>query len=130
MSKLKIGAIEDEKPITMTVKLPAAVHRDLVAYADLLKRDDGVAIDPNSLVAPMLKRSFRDACANARCEGPRSLPYEAAGFSTEAALAYHPAVLKAAVIGVPDAEALTRDSILLKEEAETTECGSEGVRQE
>jgi hypothetical protein len=56
MSKLKISAIENEKPVTMTLKLPAAVHRELVAYADVLKGDAGHAIDPNSLVAPMLKR--------------------------------------------------------------------------
>jgi len=56
MSKLKISAIEDDKPVTMTVKLPAAVHRDLLAYAEALKRDAGHAIDPNSLVAPMLAR--------------------------------------------------------------------------
>ena len=56
MSKLKIGAIEDDKPVTMTIKLPAAVHRDLVAYARVLKRDGGHVIDPSSLVAPMLTR--------------------------------------------------------------------------
>lgn len=28
-SKLKISAIEDAKPVTMIIKLPAAVHRDL-----------------------------------------------------------------------------------------------------
>jgi len=56
MSKLKLGAIEHEKPITMTIKLPAAVHRDLAAYAELLKREGGHAIDPNSLIAPMLTR--------------------------------------------------------------------------
>ena len=31
MAKLKIDDIEDEKPVTMTIKLPAAVHRDLRA---------------------------------------------------------------------------------------------------
>jgi hypothetical protein len=56
MSKLKIGTIEDDKPVTMTIKLPAAVHRDLTAYAELLKRDGGHTIDPNSLVVPMLMR--------------------------------------------------------------------------
>lgn len=54
MSKLKIGTIENDKPVTMTIKLPAAVHRDLIAYAEVLKREGGQAIDPNSLVAPML----------------------------------------------------------------------------
>jgi hypothetical protein len=56
MSKLKIGAIEDDKPVTMTIKLPAAVYRDLIAYAEVLKREGSQAIDPNSLIAPMLSR--------------------------------------------------------------------------
>jgi hypothetical protein len=56
VSKLKIGTIEDDKPVTITIKLPAAIHRDLIAYADVLKRHGGHAIDPKSLVAPMLKR--------------------------------------------------------------------------
>ncbi|UVO27183.1 DUF2274 domain-containing protein [Bradyrhizobium arachidis] len=56
MSKLKLRAIEQEKPVTMTIKLPAAVHRDLAAYAELLKKQGGHAIDPNSLITPMLTR--------------------------------------------------------------------------
>ncbi|MBU6462182.1 MAG: DUF2274 domain-containing protein [Bradyrhizobium sp.] len=56
MSKLKIGVIEDEKPVTMTIRLPAAVHRDLRAYAEVLKREGAHTIDLNSLVAPMLAR--------------------------------------------------------------------------
>jgi len=56
MTKLKIGSIEDNKPVTMTVKLPAAVHRDLLAYAEVLKRDSGHATDPALLIAPMLAR--------------------------------------------------------------------------
>jgi hypothetical protein len=56
MSKLKISDIEDDKLVTMTIKLPAAVHRDLRAYAEVLKREAGHIIDLNSLVAPMLAR--------------------------------------------------------------------------
>jgi hypothetical protein len=56
VSKLKIGAIEDNKPVTVTIKLPAAVHRDLRAYVEVLKREGGHTIDLNSLVAPMLAR--------------------------------------------------------------------------
>ena len=56
MTKLKIDAIEDDKPVTMTIKVPAAVYRDLTAYAEVLKHEGGRAIDPNSLVAPMLAR--------------------------------------------------------------------------
>ena len=36
MTKLKLGSIEDDKPVKLTVELPAAVHRNLVAYADYL----------------------------------------------------------------------------------------------
>jgi hypothetical protein len=36
MAKLKLGALPDEKPARLTVELPAAVHRDLLAYADYL----------------------------------------------------------------------------------------------
>jgi hypothetical protein len=56
MSKLKLGAILDEKPVKLIIDFPAAVHRDLVAYADALGRETGQAIDPAKLVAPMLGR--------------------------------------------------------------------------
>jgi len=36
MSKLKLARIEDDKPVKILTELPAAVHRDLVAYADYL----------------------------------------------------------------------------------------------
>jgi|UPI0003FB3022 hypothetical protein len=36
MAKLKLGAIADDKPVKLTIELPAAVHRDLIAYADYL----------------------------------------------------------------------------------------------
>ena len=57
MAMLKLGAIADDKPIKLTVELPAAIHRDLVAYADALGRETGQdTIDPAKLVAPMLAR--------------------------------------------------------------------------
>jgi hypothetical protein len=48
VGKLTIGVIEDDKPMTITVKLPLAVHRDLIAYAEVLKREVGQAIEPSS----------------------------------------------------------------------------------
>ncbi len=36
MAKLKLSAIADDRPVKITVELPAAVHRDLVAYAGYL----------------------------------------------------------------------------------------------
>nr|WP_249130694.1 DUF2274 domain-containing protein [Bradyrhizobium diazoefficiens] len=29
----KISAIEDDKPVTLSIKLPTGIHRDLIAYA-------------------------------------------------------------------------------------------------
>jgi hypothetical protein len=31
VAKLKLGAIADDKPVKLTIELPAAVHRDLLA---------------------------------------------------------------------------------------------------
>ena len=57
MAKLKLGAIADEKPVKLTVEFPAPVHRDLLAYAEVLARETGQTIpDPLKLVAPMLAR--------------------------------------------------------------------------
>ena len=56
MARLKLGPIADEKPVRLTSELPASVHRDLVAYADLLSRETGQAVEPAQLVAPMLAR--------------------------------------------------------------------------
>lgn len=57
MTKLKIGALPDEKPVKVSVALPASVHRDLVAYAAALARETGHPVsDPGKLIAPMLAR--------------------------------------------------------------------------
>ncbi len=57
MAKLKLSAIADDKPVKMTVELPAAVHRDLRAYAEALARETGQSIaDPSKLVVPILAR--------------------------------------------------------------------------
>ena len=57
MTKLKLGAIADDRPIKVTVELPAPLHRDLVAYAEVLAYETGqTATDPVKLIAPMLQR--------------------------------------------------------------------------
>jgi hypothetical protein len=57
VAKLKLGAIIDDKPVKLTVELPAVVHRDLLANAKALARETGKPIaDPSKLVAPMLAR--------------------------------------------------------------------------
>lgn len=55
MPKLKLGSIPDDKPVKLTLELPAPVFRDLKAYAEILARESGQAIgDPGKLIAPML----------------------------------------------------------------------------
>jgi hypothetical protein len=52
LSKLKLGPIVDDEPVRITVELPAAVHRDLIGYAEVLGRETGQAI-------PVLQSSSR-----------------------------------------------------------------------
>ncbi len=57
MTKLKLGLIAEDKPVKVTVELPAALHRDLTAYAQVLSRESGQQVgDPLRLVVPMLER--------------------------------------------------------------------------
>ena len=56
MGKLKLGPLEDDRPVKVSVELPAALHRDLLAYAEILGRESGQAVEPAKLVAPMIAR--------------------------------------------------------------------------
>lgn len=57
MAKLKLGPIADDKPVKVTVELPAALHRDLTAYAEILGREAGKPpADAMRLIVPMLER--------------------------------------------------------------------------
>ncbi|MBN9670227.1 DUF2274 domain-containing protein [Roseibium aggregatum] len=57
MTKLKLGPLPDDKPVKVTLELPAPLHRDLIAYAEVLGRETGQPIsDPVRLVVPMLER--------------------------------------------------------------------------
>jgi len=55
MTKLKLGTFVDEKPVKLTLELPAALHRDLVAYAAIRAR----GYHPTKLIAPMLEGLWR-----------------------------------------------------------------------
>ncbi|ATU71471.1 DUF2274 domain-containing protein [Komagataeibacter rhaeticus] len=57
MTKLKLGPIEDDKPVKVTLELTAALHRDLVAYAAILGRGTGQTMsEPVRLILPMPER--------------------------------------------------------------------------
>lgn len=57
MSKLKLGALADDKPVKLSIEMPAIIHRELVAYAEVLARETGQSItDPSKLIVPMVDR--------------------------------------------------------------------------
>ena len=57
MTKLKLGPLPDDKPVKVTVELPAPLHRDLTAYAEVLARETSKPVtDPVKLIVPMLER--------------------------------------------------------------------------
>ena len=57
MVKLKITELSEDKRVKVTVELPPSVHRDLVAYAEILATQSGQSIsEPNKLIPLMLAR--------------------------------------------------------------------------
>ncbi|WP_066522035.1 DUF2274 domain-containing protein [Sphingobium cloacae] len=48
MRQKKIGPLVDDRPVKLSIELPATIHRDLVDY--------GAALVVEKLVAPMLAR--------------------------------------------------------------------------
>jgi len=59
MGKLKLGPLEDDKPVKISVELPAALHRDLLAYAEILGRENGQAVEPARRYDPGVKPVVR-----------------------------------------------------------------------
>ena len=73
MSKLKLNAIEDDKPVRLTIDLPATLHRDLVVYAEAIGQGTGKgAVAPAKLVPPMLARFMATDRAFAKLRRTRS----------------------------------------------------------
>ncbi len=72
MTKLKLGAIADERPVRISIDLPAAIHRDLVAYAEVLASETGHPAEPAKLIAPMIARFI--ASDRAFLKAKRTLP--------------------------------------------------------
>jgi hypothetical protein len=80
MAKLKLGAIVDDKPIKLTLEMPANIHRDLMTYAEALARQSGQPIgDPVKLIAPMLARFMTTDRAFAKVRRARQLPKQGEG---------------------------------------------------
>lgn len=58
MTKLRLGRIEDDKPVKVTVDLPAPTFRDLQLYAEAHAKETGIGqpLPPERLIGPMLER--------------------------------------------------------------------------
>lgn len=57
MTRLKLIDLADEKPVRLTLELPARLHRDLIAYALAVNGGDPKgAPTVERLVPPMLER--------------------------------------------------------------------------
>ena len=56
VEKLKLSEIPDDKPVKLTIELPASVHRDLVAYSEALGRETGKSVEVAKLIPAMLAR--------------------------------------------------------------------------
>jgi len=57
MSKLKLGPIEDDTPVKITVELPAALHRNLLEYGKQLAAETNSKVaEPGKLIVPMVGR--------------------------------------------------------------------------
>lgn len=57
MMKLKLASLPDDKPVKVTLELPASLHRDLTAYAEILGHEAGQPpTNPVRLIVPMLER--------------------------------------------------------------------------
>ena len=57
MTRLKLSDIADEKPVKLTIEVPARLHSDLVVYGVVINGGDANgAPTPEQLVAPMLAR--------------------------------------------------------------------------
>jgi hypothetical protein len=56
VEKLKLSEIPDDKPVKLTIELPAPVHRDLVAYSAVLGRETGKSVEVVKVIPAMLAR--------------------------------------------------------------------------
>ncbi len=80
MPKLKLGALDDDKPVKVTFELPSGVYRSLVAYSEILAQESGQSItDPIKLIPPMLARFMATDRAFTKARRTRHFPKQAAG---------------------------------------------------
>lgn len=81
MTKLKLGPLDDDKPVKLTIELPAAVYRDLQSFAETPTRSEGATkpIEPAKLIVPMIEHfmATNRAFADVRRNAAQSIPVAA-----------------------------------------------------
>lgn len=57
MSKLRLGHVETDKPVRVSLKLPAPLYRSVVQYAELLAKSSGQQppLEPAKLIPAMIE---------------------------------------------------------------------------
>ncbi len=77
MTKLKLGAIETDKPVRVTIRLPAPLYRDIEKYGATLARETKrPALTPDKLIPAMLEHFITTdrGFAKLRREGEAQVP--------------------------------------------------------
>jgi hypothetical protein len=79
MTKLRLGPIPDDKPVTRTVKLPAALDAELRAYAEVYASVFG-AVSVERLIPAMLEKFIQtDRAFRARLKAAEARTQAAPG---------------------------------------------------
>ncbi len=56
MAKLKLGPVENDKPVRMSIRLPVPVYRNLLAYAEALATaTNQEPLKPDKLIPAMVE---------------------------------------------------------------------------
>ncbi|KQZ73821.1 hypothetical protein ASE06_15925 [Sphingopyxis sp. Root214] len=58
MTKLRLGPVADDKPVKLAIELPGALHRELIAYAEVHAKANGLPepLPPEKIAVPMIER--------------------------------------------------------------------------
>jgi len=61
MKRLKLAPLIDDRPVKLTISIPASLQQTLIAYAEALSVESGTPIpDPGKLIVPILQQFIRD----------------------------------------------------------------------
>jgi len=58
MTRISLADIADEKPVRLTIEIPARLHRELLAYCAALGAGENAALPPPERVVPAMIEKF------------------------------------------------------------------------